>query len=222
MTPRTGAIPTWHYDMLNDAGRNERRPRSPVRRHRVKRANVSSEKSARPELGSPSRLRPCSVIDAGSGSGLLAMFAARAGADHVTAIERSAHMTDVGEEIACVNGFASAIHCLHRDARHVLTRESLPGAMHLNGALKPDGVPTEMQKKADLMVYEIFDSGLIGEGALHVIATARSRLLRENHVLVPARADVHAGHRGGGGGGGGGARRLRRRLRRRGRICDET
>ena len=101
------------------------------------------------------------MIDAGSGSGLLAMFAARAGADlHVTAIERSAHMTDVGEEIACVNGFAGAIHCLHRDARHV-RRASLPGAMPLNGALKPDGVPTEMQKKADMMVYEIFDSGLI-------------------------------------------------------------
>ena len=193
MTPRTGAIPTWHYDMLNDAGRNEAYDRAiACAVGRVKRANVSSEKSARPELGSPSRLRPCSVIDAGSGSGLLAMFAARAGADHVTAIERSAHMTDVGEEIACVNGFAGAIHCLHRDARHVLTRESLPGAMPLNGALKPDGVPTEMQKKADMMVYEIFDSGLIGEGALHVIATARSRLLRENHVLVPARARMFA------------------------------
>jgi hypothetical protein len=119
------------------------------------------------------------------------MFAARAGADFVTAIERSAHMTDVGEEIACVNGFAGKIHCLHRDARHVLTRESLPG-LPLNGALKPDGVPTEMQAKADLMVYEIFDSGLIGEGALHVIAAARARLLREKHVLVPARARMFA------------------------------
>ena len=200
VTPRTGAIPTWHYDMLNDAGRNEAYDRAiACAVGRVKRANVFSEKSALPELGSPnpssvfdSRLRPCSVIDAGSGSGLLAMFAARAGADHVTAIERSAHMTDVGEEIACVNGFAGAIHCLHRDARHVLTRESLPGALPLNGALKPDGVPTEMQKKADMMVYEIFDSGLIGEGALHVIAYARSRLLRENHVLVPARARMFA------------------------------
>ena len=202
MTPRTGAIPTWHYDMLNDAGRNEAYDRAiACAVGRVKRANVFSEKSALPfrkELGSPNppvfdaRLRPCSVIDAGSGSGLLAMFAARAGADHVTAIERSAHMTDVGEEIACVNGFAGAIHCLHRDARHVLTRESLPGALPLNGALKPDGVPTEMQKKADMMVYEIFDSGLIGEGALHVIAYARSRLLRENHVLVPARARMFA------------------------------
>ena len=202
VTPRTGAIPTWHYDMLNDAGRNEAYDRAiACAVGRVKRANVFSEKSALPfrkELGSPNppvfdaRLRPCSVIDAGSGSGLLAMFAARAGADHVTAIERSAHMTDVGEEIACVNGFAGAIHCLHRDARHVLTRESLPGALPLNGALKPDGVPTEMQKKADMMVYEIFDSGLIGEGALHVIAYARSRLLRENHVLVPARARMFA------------------------------
>ena len=206
-TPRTATIPTWHYDMLNDAGRNEAYDNAitcAVRRVKGLRVNGRAETlgdavstkdapsgndSSAPET--PATTRPCSVIDAGSGSCLLAMFAARAGADFVTAIERSAHMTDVGEEIACVNGFAGKIHCLHRDARHVLTRESLPG-LPLNGALKPDGVPTEMQAKADLMVYEIFDSGLIGEGALHVIAAARARLLREKHVLVPARARMFA------------------------------
>ena len=193
-TPRTATIPTWHYDMLNDAGRNAAYDEAitcAVRRVKglaTKDAPSGNDSSA-PET--PPTTRPCSVIDAGSGSCLLAMFAARAGADFVTAIERSAHMTDVGEEIACVNGFAGKIHCLHRDARHVLTRESLPG-LPLNGALKPDGVPTEMQAKADLMVYEIFDSGLIGEGALHVIAAARARLLREKHVLVPARARMFA------------------------------
>jgi len=207
-TPRTATIPTWHYDMLNDAGRNEAYDEAitcAVRRVKGLRVNGRAETlgdalstkdapsgndSSAPET--PPTTRPCSVIDAGSGSCLLAMFAARAGADFVTAIERSAHMTDVGEEIACVNGFAGKIHCLHRDARHVLTRESLPGVSPLNGALKPDGVPTEMQAKADLMVYEIFDSGLIGEGALHVIAAARARLLREKHVLVPARARMFA------------------------------
>ena len=207
-TPRTATIPTWHYDMLNDAGRNEAYDEAitcAVRRVKGLRVNGETETlgdarstkddssgndSSAPET--PPTTRPCSVIDAGSGSCLLAMFAARAGADFVTAIERSAHMTDVGEEIACVNGFAGKIHCLHRDARHVLTRESLPGVQPLNGALKPDGVPTEMQAKADLMVYEIFDSGLIGEGALHVIAAARARLLREKHVLVPARARMFA------------------------------
>ena len=207
-TPRTASIPTWHYDMLNDAGRNEAYDEAitcAVRRVKGLRVNGRAETlgdalstkdapsgndSSAPET--PPTTRPCSVIDAGSGSCLLAMFAARAGADFVTAIERSAHMTDVGEEIACVNGFAGKIHCLHRDARHVLTRESLPGVSPLNGALKPDGVPTEMQAKADAMVYEIFDSGLIGEGALHVIAAARARLLREKHVLVPARARMFA------------------------------
>jgi predicted RNA methylase len=207
-TPRTATIPTWHYDMLNDAGRNEAYDEAitcAVRRVKGLRVNGRAETlgdalstkddssgndSSAPET--PPTTRPCSVIDAGSGSCLLAMFAARAGADFVTAIERSAHMTDVGEEIACVNGFAGKIHCLHRDARHVLTRESLPGVSPLNGALKPDGVPTEMQAKADAMVYEIFDSGLIGEGALHVIAAARARLLREKHVLVPARARMFA------------------------------
>ena len=195
-TPRTSAVPTWHYDMLNDAGRNEAYDEA-IRRAvgRAKRADVASNppNPRRGDAGaSAPALRPCSVIDAGSGSGLLAMFAARAGADVVTAIERSSHMTDVGEETACVNGFAGKIHCLNRDARHVLTSESLPGLQPLNGALKPDGVPTEMKAKAGVMVFEIFDSGLIGEGALHVIAAARARLLREGHTLVPARARMFA------------------------------
>ena len=201
-TPRTGAVPTWHYDMLNDAGRNEAYDEAiACAVARVKRSDGASGAKPPFDVGASATardpkpataLRPCSVIDAGSGSGLLAMFAARAGADAVTAIERSAHMTDVGEEVACVNGFAGVVTCLNRDARHVLTRESLPGAQPLNGALKPDGVPTEMRAKADVMVFEIFDSGLIGEGALHVVAAGRARLLREKHVLVPARARMFA------------------------------
>ena len=150
-------------------------------------------------------------------------------------------MTDAGEEIVCVNGFAGRIHCLHRDVRHMFTADT-PG-LPFNGAMRPDGVVTEMQHKAQMMVYEIFDrygrrgfpesgqrlvllvecttavtsalvssqlsdclriqvtdtffvpkisSGLIGEGALHVLAYARERLLKENSILVPAKATVFA------------------------------
>eukprot|EP00951_Prasinocladus_malaysianus_P027874 scaffold252005_cov21-Prasinocladus_malaysianus.AAC.1 len=38
------------------------------------------------------------ALDAGAGSGILSMMAARAGATSVVGVEQSAHMTDVGEE----------------------------------------------------------------------------------------------------------------------------
>ena len=55
-----------------------------------------------------------------------------------------------------------------------------------------DGGVPEMETKADVAAYEIFDSGLIGEGALHALAAARARLLVPDAALVPASAVVYA------------------------------
>ena len=79
--PRRAAIPMWHYDMLNDHGRNAAYDAC------IKNA-VRKYKGVGNSNGNPGNIRHLSVIDAGSGSGLLAMMAARAGADSVTAIER--------------------------------------------------------------------------------------------------------------------------------------
>ena len=150
------------------------------------------------------------VLDAGSGSGLLSMMAARAGADFVTAVEQATHMTDAGEETVCMNGYGGRVLCLNRDVRRVFTKES-EGLVR--GGLKPDGTQVEMDRPADIMVYEVFDSGLIGEGVLHILAAARRRLLAGDAALIPARATVYAQpvemrlgtvRCGGGGGSGGG------------------
>lgn len=37
---------------------------------------------------------------------------------------------------------------------------------------------------------QVFDSGLLGEGVLHMLAAAKHRLLREDATLVPAGATV--------------------------------
>jgi hypothetical protein len=129
------------------------------------------------------------VLDAGAGSGILSMMAVRAGADAVVAIERQAHMADAGEECACMNGYGAAIQFVCRDARRVFTRET---AGQPREGLKPDGQLVEMTRKADAMVFEVFDSGLIGEGVLHVLAAAKARLLRPGATLVPRRARMFA------------------------------
>ena len=65
---------------------------------------------------------------------LLAMMAARAGADFVAAVEKTPSMVDAGEENVCMNGLAHKVLCLNRDVRRVFTKESqglqpVPGAL---------------------------------------------------------------------------------------------
>lgn len=50
---------------------------------------------------------------------------------------------------------------------------------------KPDGNPCELDRKADILIYEVFDSGLIGEGCLHLVTLAKMRLLHPNAIMLP-------------------------------------
>ncbi len=40
------------------------------------------------------------------------------------------------------------------------------------------------------MAMQVFDSGLIGEGVLHMLAAAKQKLLTKDAILVPAAATV--------------------------------
>lgn len=62
--PRHSSIPQWHYDMLHDQQRNEAYETAIARAVATKR------------LGSQG---PVHVLDMGTGTGLLSMFAARQG-----------------------------------------------------------------------------------------------------------------------------------------------
>ena len=126
------------------------------------------------------------VLDVGTGSGLLGMMAVRAGADAVVGVELSPHMCRVADETLARNGCIQRMTVLNRDARHVYAADS----DGLRGGKKPDGSSPEMAQKADILVFEVFDSGLIGEGALHVLHAAQTRLLVPDATLVPAAATV--------------------------------
>lgn len=173
MRARHAHIPSWHFDMLNDSGRNDAYEKA------IKRA-VERKKR---EKGS------CEVLDAGAGSGILSMFAARAGADYVHACEQNGHMCDVGEETVCINGYGLKIMFHNKDVRRLFTKESEGLIKH---GLKPDGNCPEMDKKSDVLVFEVFDSGLIGEGAFHIVGMARHRLLKPDATLVPRAAKMFA------------------------------
>ena len=173
MRARHAHVPSWHFDMLNDSGRNGAYEKA------IKRA-VERKKR---EKGS------CEVLDAGAGSGILSMFAARAGADYVHACEQNNHMCDVGEETVCMNGYGLKIMFHNKDVRRLFTKESEGLIKH---GLKPDGNYPEMDKKSDVLAFEVFDSGLIGEGAFHIVGMARHRLLKPDATLVPRAAKMFA------------------------------
>lgn len=144
-------IPSWHFPMLADEGRNMA-------------YDKALQKAIRPEHA---------VLDIGTGSGLLAMMAARAGSKNVTACEMNKDLAEVAERIVSKNKWQDNIKVFHKKS----------------SALK---IGTDMSQKADVLVSEILDTGLLGEGVFPSIRHAQRELLKEDAVIIPKSADIHA------------------------------
>jgi protein arginine N-methyltransferase 1 len=108
------------------------------------------------------------VVDIGTGTGVLAIAAARAGAKRVYAIEAS----DIGRTAKTVfeaNGVADRITLLRRWS----TRTTLP-------------------ERADVLVSEIIGDDPLAEDVLQVTMDARRRLLKPEARLVPNKVKIFA------------------------------
>jgi len=113
------------------------------------------------------------VLDIGCGAGLLSMMAARAGAEHVYACEMHELMHNKATQIFKQNGFADHITAYHLNSTQLEVGKHLP-------------------RKADIIVAEVFDSGLLGEDALTTFAHAREHLLAPGGRILPAQASIQA------------------------------
>ena len=162
---RNNLAPRWHFDMVQDDLRND-----------AYEAAIRSAIARRRAMGS----EDVTVLDIGTGTGLLSMMAARSGAKEVFAVEISSHMTDVAEETVIANGFFRNTTVYNKDVRRLDTQPH------------PDGTPADLPRRANMAIFEIFDSGLIGEGALHLLSSAQAKLLTTTATLVPASATVYA------------------------------
>lgn len=111
------------------------------------------------------------VLDIGCGAGLLSLLAARAGAAAVYACESEPEVARVAREVVARNGYDEQIRVVHKRSTQMRVGEDLPDRL-------------------DLLVCEIFDVSLLGEDALHTIADAKARLLREGAQVIPAGARV--------------------------------
>jgi type II protein arginine methyltransferase len=113
------------------------------------------------------------VLDIGAGSGLLAMMAARAGARQVVACEGQPSVAETTSRVVRVAGYDDAVSVVSKMSTRMTVPEDLP-------------------RRADLLVTEIVDCGLLGEGILGTIAHAREHLLTEDATIMPSRGRIIA------------------------------
>ena len=104
------------------------------------------------------------VLDVGAGSGILSMFAARAGAARVYAVERTT-VAVLAQELAAANGLAEIVQVIQGDVMDV-----------------------ELPERVDVIVSEWLGGFGIDEGMLAPVIAARDRWLKPGGVMIPRRA----------------------------------
>lgn len=119
------------------------------------------------------------VLDIGTGTGLLSMFAATHGAAHVYACEMFKPMAEIAENVTKAN---------HPDKITVFALRSTD----LVVASEESGHTGHLPRRADMLVSELFDSILLGEAVIPVVRHAMQHLLVPDAVIIPERATVFA------------------------------
>lgn len=158
-------IDNWHYDMLNDDERNW--------------AFYNAIKRCVSSISAASENSKVNVVDIGSGTGLLSMFSCMNANTSVVACECDQVMAKLGRDIIHSNGFESKItfhNCLS-------TELCIEGQQY--------EIP--FKSRANLVISEILDAGLFGEGIVPAIDHAWRELLlpRENGGnVIPSKATL--------------------------------
>jgi len=141
-------VPGWHFAMMRDRQRNDAYEAA------IKRA-----------------VRGRRVLDIGTGAGLLAMMAARAGAKAVVTCESVGPIAERARDIIAANGLSDRIT--------VVTKRSTELALGIG-----------LTERAQVLVTEVFANSLIGEGVLPTIEHAYQHLLTNDALVIPAAASA--------------------------------
>ncbi|ETM53871.1 hypothetical protein L914_02694, partial [Phytophthora nicotianae] len=124
------------------------------------------------------------VLDIGTGTGLLSMFAATHGAEHVYACEMFVPMAEIAEQVTAANHPGTITVFKLRSTDLKVTPDKIQD--------KDPNTVYHLPRRADMLVSELFDSVLLGEAVLPTIRHAMQHLLTPDAVIVPERATVFA------------------------------
>ena len=145
-------VPEWHVPMMNEQNRNS--------------AYYDALKAV---------VKPDStVFEIGTGSGLLAMMAAKLGAKLVTTCESVPLLAETAQQIIADNHFQKTIKVIAKKSTDI-------------------EIGAELEAKADILVSEIFSSELLGEHVLPSLEDAKRRLLKPNGKVIPAAGSIMVG-----------------------------
>jgi protein arginine N-methyltransferase 7 len=157
---RSHMIPAWYFEMLHDGERN-------------KRYKEAVEWVVKDWVAHNPAAKQCTVVDVGSGLGLLSVYAAKAHEKAIVyAVESQNHLAETAKHIFADNGVSKQVRLVKRDARH-LTAKEIPQA-------------------ADILLFEVFDAGLLGEGIIHFLEPLRNNVVAKNVRVMPLRAKIFA------------------------------
>ena len=141
---QTERIPPWHFAMMNDEPRNQA-------------YEAALKRAVTPDSH---------VFEIGTGSGILAMLAARAGAKRVTTCEANPQIARAAADIIRHNGMEQSITLIPRPSWELDADKDLGGP-------------------ADVLVAEILSDTLLDEGVLRTTQQARKTLLKPDAQLIP-------------------------------------
>lgn len=142
---------SWHFLIPRDRGRNDAYEQALLR-----------------------AIRPgCRVLEIGTGTGLLAMMAARAGATVVTC-EADPAIAAAACDVIAANGYADKITVVNKHSTELDPERDVGGL-------------------ADILVSEIVSNDLLSEGVLPAHEDAVARLLAPDAVVIPPRGTIRIG-----------------------------
>jgi hypothetical protein len=141
-------VPAWHFAMMAD------KPRNDAYQAAIERAVLGRR-----------------VLDIGTGAGLLAMMAARAGADSVISCEMVGVIAERARDIIALNGLSGRITVIDKASSELAVGRGLP-------------------ERAQVLVTEVFSSSLIREGVLPTIEHAHQQLLTDDAIVIPQAASA--------------------------------
>jgi protein-L-isoaspartate O-methyltransferase len=113
------------------------------------------------------------VLDIGTGTGLFAMMAARAGADEVISCERDTAVAEGARAVIAANGLSDRIKVIEKASQDLT-------------------LGVDMSGPADLLTWDNVGSDLVSLGTLPELEDAMRRLVKPGGSAIPARCVIKA------------------------------
>ena len=134
--------------------------------------------------GNPEAFKDKIVLDIGCGTGILSIFAARAGAKHVYAID-AAEIASYAKEIVRKNGFANRITVIRGKVEDInLTAE-------VSKLSKTTNEKEVEEIKADIIISEWMGYCLLYESMFETVCVARDKWLKPGGLMLPDKYTMY-------------------------------